>query len=497
MAQADLNLSASQSGIDYTIDINAIVQALATMSSGNTAPASPVALQVWADTNTSLLKLRNGANTAWIDLFPLDRSLTTFVNEILSGTGIGTTAPLLPSDNLNSTGNTGIYRITTSTSNNSLNGNGFVLMVKRDASTFDQLIYSYTNQKLRARTTLNNGTLWTDRIVLESTTAPFTGTYTFTGNKTFDDSVTVNDGFLALQGGKPFGYESIPKPVQTASNLFEVKINGTIQATLFNPTTSAYQQFYGSNLTIANNGTVGVAGSIDATRVSGQMYYLWLIGKNDGTLAGLFSASNTAPTMPTGYTWRRLLPWSCATYPPNATYTNGSGSITDITGSGREGAFIEHLVSNWGRDGGNNPIITYISRFPNNINLGAGSNNGTNAPTLVSYNKGYSSSFYIENLACMNVTLSGQPMWLVPPEVEAVGLHIKGASSSNMIIGVETFNGSGAYTTESFPWATNSSDTSQTPLFPVTSRRMRFANNVTSAHIGVREFRCSFTNFWL
>ena len=322
----------------------------------------------------------------------------------------------------------------------------------------------------------------------------YTGTRTFSNDVIVDGVLTANGGFLATQGGKPFSYESIPKPVQTATNFFEIKINGNIQATLFNPTAVAvpyFKQFTGSNLTIVTT-SVGTAGGIDVARVSGQMYYLWLIGKDDGTLAGLFSASNTAPTMPTGYTWRRLLPWACATYPPNATYQNGADTVTDITGSGREGAFIEHLVSNWERDGGNNPIITYISRFPSGFN-----NNGTNAPTLVSKNKPYSGSFYIENLACMNVSLSGQPMWLVPPEAEAVGLHIKAGNNSQMIIGVETFNGSGVYTVESYPVNTTSTDTMQTPLFPITSRRMRFANNVTGGHIGVREFRCNFTNFWI
>jgi hypothetical protein len=297
-------------------------------------------------------------------------------------------------------------------------------------------------------------------------------------------AINTNTTNLKLQ-------ESIPKPVQNPSNLFEVGITGAISAVLYKASTGTYKQFTGSNLTIATT-SVGTAGGIDVARVSGQMYYLWLIGKDDGTLAGLFSASNTAPTMPTGYTWRRLLPWACATSPVNATYQNGADTVTDITGSGREGAFIEHLVSNWGRDGGNNPIITYISRFPNTFN-----NNGTNAPTLVSKNKPYNTSFYIENLACMNVSLSGQPMWLVPPEAEAVGLMIKGGTTSQMLIGIESFNGSGSYTQETLPIATVNVDVVQTPLITITSRRMRFANNVTSAHVGVREFRCNFTNFWI
>jgi len=343
-----------------------------------------------------------------------------------------------------------------------------------------------------------NATLQTDATLAGNKT--LTGNITVQGATTAIGGITVQGattaigGFISTQNGVPFSYESIPKPVQTASNLFEIKINGTIQATLFSPTAVAvpyFKQFTGSNLNIATT-SVGVANGIDVARVSGQIYYLWLIGKDDGTLAGLFSASNTAPTMPTGYTWRRLLPWACATNPVNATYQNGGDTVTDITGSGREGAFIEHLISNWGRDGGNNPIITYISRFPNAFN-----NNGTNAPTLVSKNKPYSSSFYVENLACMNVSLSGQPMWLVPPEADAVGLHIKGGSNSQMIIGIESFNGSGSYTVESYPVNTTSTDTLQTPLLPITSRRMRFANNVASAHVGVREFRCNFTNFWI
>jgi hypothetical protein len=362
-------------------------------------------------------------------------------------------------------------------------------MVKRDSSTFDQLVYSYTNSRLRVRTTLNTGTLWTDRVVVLDTVAPFTGTYTFAGDKTFSGQVNANGGFLALQGGNPFGYESIPKPVQTASNLFEIKINGTIQATLFNPTTSAYQQFTGSNLTITNNGTAGVANSIDATRVNGQMYYLWLIGKNDGTLAGLFSASNTAPTMPTGYTWRRLLPWACATYPPIAGYTNGASTVTDITPSGREGAFIPHYVNNWGQ----NTIISYTgeNRFPNQLN-----GTGANSPQLISYNKPYpNGSNIIENLACMNVTLSGQPMWLVPPEAEAVGLFVRGSTASQFIFGVET--STGVYATESYVESASSTDAGMTPLLPIPTRKLRIALASGNGVIGVREFRCNFTDFWL
>jgi hypothetical protein len=336
----------------------------------------------------------------------------------------------------------------------------------------------------------------------ETAIASLSGQTTYAGTRTFSDDVVVNgylianDGFLASQGGKPFGYELIPKPVQTASNLFEIKINGTIQATLFSPTATVapfYKQFTGSNLTVALNGTAGTPNSVDATRVSGAMYYFWLIGKDDGTLDGLFSTSNTAPTMPTGYTWRRLLPWACATYPPIASYTNGVTTITDITTSGREGAFIEHLVGNWGRDGGNNPIIAYTTRFPNEF---SSLNVGTNVPTLIVFNKNFNTPS-IEKMACLNVALSGQPMWLVPPEVEAIAFSIKGSGPNQLLLGIETFNGSGVFFSDTYRF-NSTIDSRNTHLLAVSSREIRIVTNVSSSnHISISEFRCNFTNFWI
>lgn len=308
----------------------------------------------------------------------------------------------------------------------------------------------------------------------------------------FNGVLTANGGFLATQGGKPFSYESIPKPVQTPTNLFEIKINGNIQATLFNPTAIAvpyFKQFTGSNLTIATT-SVGVANGIDATRVSGRLYYLWLIGKDDGTLAGLFSASNTAPTMPTGYTWRRLLPWACATYPPIASYINGSTAVANVTSAGRAGAFIEHEILNWG----SNTIVAYTCRFPSSIVTSS-----DDCVNLVSYDKNYSGSFAIENLACLNVSLSGQPMWLVPPEAESVTLLIAGTAVSSLVIGLETTNGSGSYLPVDAYQAVFLGALASYLVndIPIVSRRVRLASNTANHLVAVRGFRCNFTNFWV
>ncbi len=51
------------------------------------------------------------------------------------------------------------------------------------------------------------------------------------------------------------------------------------------------------------------AGGLDTgTVASGTVYYIWIIRKDsDGTIDALFSLSKTAPTMPTGYTYKRRI----------------------------------------------------------------------------------------------------------------------------------------------------------------------------------------------
>lgn len=46
--------------------------ALRSLFSGASAPSSPVAYQWWADTTAKVLKQRNAANSAWLDIAPLN-----------------------------------------------------------------------------------------------------------------------------------------------------------------------------------------------------------------------------------------------------------------------------------------------------------------------------------------------------------------------------------------------------------------------------------------
>lgn len=65
MSQEDFSI-ANSDGATVRVDINSNLQALATLSSGASAPSTTFAYMWWADTTTGLLKQRNAANSAWV-----------------------------------------------------------------------------------------------------------------------------------------------------------------------------------------------------------------------------------------------------------------------------------------------------------------------------------------------------------------------------------------------------------------------------------------------
>ena len=67
MAQHDYTIG-NASGQTVRTDINNVLQAIATVNSDNTEPATMYAGMLWHDTGNSLLKLRNDSNTAWTTL---------------------------------------------------------------------------------------------------------------------------------------------------------------------------------------------------------------------------------------------------------------------------------------------------------------------------------------------------------------------------------------------------------------------------------------------
>lgn len=76
MSQHDFEITRADAntGITVRAAINAALQALASLSSGETAPMITYPYMLWADATNGKLKIRNGANTAWVVLGDLDEA---------------------------------------------------------------------------------------------------------------------------------------------------------------------------------------------------------------------------------------------------------------------------------------------------------------------------------------------------------------------------------------------------------------------------------------
>ena len=62
---------ANQSGAAFRTDLNNALAAIVSNNSNSTEPGTKYAYQWWADTSNGILKIRNSANNAWINLFSL------------------------------------------------------------------------------------------------------------------------------------------------------------------------------------------------------------------------------------------------------------------------------------------------------------------------------------------------------------------------------------------------------------------------------------------
>lgn len=71
MAQHDYNI-ANANGASVRSDINNALSAIASNNSGTTAPSTTFAYEWWLDTTLNKLKIRNNANSAWIEVARVD-----------------------------------------------------------------------------------------------------------------------------------------------------------------------------------------------------------------------------------------------------------------------------------------------------------------------------------------------------------------------------------------------------------------------------------------
>ena len=62
---------ANDTGANVRADLNLALLAIQSQNSGTSAPSTMYAYQFWADTTTGILKQRNAANNAWINILTL------------------------------------------------------------------------------------------------------------------------------------------------------------------------------------------------------------------------------------------------------------------------------------------------------------------------------------------------------------------------------------------------------------------------------------------
>ena len=96
MSQHDFAI-ANQTASSARADLNSGLQALASNSSGTSAPSTTYANQFWYDVTSNLLKIRNEGNSAWINVAYVDQSNNLYKildNTIVSNTS-GTQTGLL------------------------------------------------------------------------------------------------------------------------------------------------------------------------------------------------------------------------------------------------------------------------------------------------------------------------------------------------------------------------------------------------------------------
>jgi hypothetical protein len=89
MSQNDFDI-ADQTASSAREDINFALKALASLSSLDTAPTTPYANMLWYDTGTNILKMRNEANSDWINVAYLSQGSSAF--RILDDTQVTNTS---------------------------------------------------------------------------------------------------------------------------------------------------------------------------------------------------------------------------------------------------------------------------------------------------------------------------------------------------------------------------------------------------------------------
>jgi hypothetical protein len=87
------------------------------------------------------------------------------------------------------------------------------------------------------------------------------------------------------------------------------------------------------------NAAVGVNALDTGTKANSTWYHIWIIAKADGTVNSLLSTSISAPTMPSGYTFKGYI---------GAVYVNSSGNFVSIYQLNKKAMCVQTIAINGG-----------------------------------------------------------------------------------------------------------------------------------------------------
>lgn len=115
-----------------------------------------------------------------------------------------------------------------------------------------------------------------------------------------DSGGKISGGWLPFQG-----LRDTARGLRISVNTSENKVVVNAAEVILQDSNGYAKIFTVSNKT--GDLTISGAGGRDTGPEQGSVwYYIWLIGKNDGTASALLSQSSTSPAMPSGYTYKGL-----------------------------------------------------------------------------------------------------------------------------------------------------------------------------------------------
>jgi hypothetical protein len=263
---------ANEAGAAFRGDVNSGLQALASLSSGAAAPGTTYAHQFWADTTANLLKKRNAANSAWIAVRTLDETfvLSRSSNTILAGSDVGKT--ILASSSFTQT-------LTAAATL----GDGWWVDYQNSGTgviTFDP----NASETINGQTTLAFGPGESGTIYCNGSAFTMVNRGRYAG---------------AIASGRNIAAKNNAATPNTKLDLSADELqlkdaNGNVKVVTSVAVTIDF-------------GTTGANGIDTGSQSASTWYYGWVVAKEDGTVAGLGSASSSAPTMPSGYTYKALV----------------------------------------------------------------------------------------------------------------------------------------------------------------------------------------------